>query len=78
MREGMLIGAKLFLGGQAAGSGECPQPLRLLDDLTGGKEGGEDKEVRTLWVDYDEHGDRYKRWRDLCKESYTPNFDQKP
>ena len=38
----------------------------------------EDNEVRTLWVDYDEHGERYKRWRDVCKESYTPNLEEKP
>ncbi|CAK9032346.1 Protein disulfide isomerase-like 2-1 [Durusdinium trenchii] len=57
----------LFGVSSAAGSGECPQP---------GKGGSND--VRTLWVDFDEHGDRYKRWRDVCKESYTPSFDQTP
>lgn len=64
----------------AAGSGECPQPAKAGagagDDV--GATVDEDKEVRTLWVDFDEHGDRYKRWRDVCKESYTPNFEQKP
>lgn len=38
----------------------------------------EDSEVRTLWVDFDEHGERYKRWRDVVKESYTPSFEEKP
>ena len=30
---------------------------------------GED--ARTLWVDFDEHGERYKTWRNVIKESYT-------
>ena len=37
-----------------------------------------DGDVRTLWVDYDEHGERFKRWRDVVKESYTPTFEEKP
>jgi len=41
-------------------------------------EGGEDNEVRTLWVDTDEQGERFKRWRDVCQESYTPSYEQKP
>ena len=56
--------------------------LKLVDDgaQSAVKEKGQDKdeEVRTLWVDFDEHGDRFKRWRDVCKESYTPMFDDKP
>ena len=43
---------------------------------TGGEENHGD--VRTLWVDYDEHGERYKRWRDVAKECFTPSFDEKP
>lgn len=35
-------------------------------------------DARTLWVDIDEHGERYKRWRDVCKECFTPVFDEKP
>ena len=33
-----------------------------------------------LWVDYDEHGGRFKRWRawrDVCKESCAPVHDDK-
>ena len=37
-----------------------------------GGEGTED--VRTLWIDYDEHGERFKPWREVCKESYLPNL----
>ena len=39
---------------------------------TAGGEGTED--VRTLWIDYDEHGERFKPWREVCKESYLPNL----
>ena len=35
-------------------------------------------EIRTLWVDYDDQGERYKRWRDVVNESHTPALDQKP
>ena len=42
------------------------------------QEKGEHGDVRTLWVDYDEHGERLKRWRDVCAESFTPAFDTKP
>ena len=44
----------------------------------GKKEDADGGEVRTLWVDYDEHGDRFKRWRDVVKESYSPSFEEKP
>ncbi|CAE7943852.1 unnamed protein product, partial [Symbiodinium sp. KB8] len=56
--------------------------LRLVDETpeagTTGKAQNKDEEVRTLWVDYDEQGDRFKRWRDVCRESYTPVFEEKP
>ena len=67
---------RALFGASPAGSGECPQPAKIADEGDAGE--GEDKEVRTLWVDFDEHGDRYKRWRDVCKESYTPAFEAKP
>ena len=44
----------------------------------GEEEPDDDKEVRTLWVDFDEHGDRFKRWRDVCQESFTPTFSETP
>ena len=57
------------------------QPLNLVDRLREeppSKEAGSSDEVRTLWVDYDEQGERHKRWRDAVKESFTPAFDQQP
>eukprot|EP00435_Cladocopium_sp_Y103_P068723 s90_g32.t1 len=39
---------------------------------------GEHGDVRTLWVDFDEHGERFKRWRDVCAESFAPAFETKP
>jgi hypothetical protein len=30
----------------------------------------EDEDSRTLWVDYDAHGARYKSWRSACQESF--------
>ena len=56
----------------------------LLDRLGKGaaaespKANDENEEVRTLWVDYDNQGERFKTWRDAVKESYTPSFDEKP
>ena len=35
-------------------------------------------DVRTLWVDYDTHGERYKAWKEVCSESFTPVQDSKP
>lgn len=45
---------------------------------SGDDEPDDDKEVRTLWVDYDEHGERFKRWRDVCQECFTPTFSETP
>ena len=42
------------------------------------EEEGSGSDVRTLWVDYDEHGERFKRWRDVVKESHAPSFEEKP
>ena len=65
-----------------APAAEMPSGTKLLDQIDHpSKNSGEDEkseEVRTLWVDYDEHGERFKRWREVCKESYTPVFDEKP
>ena len=68
---------RALFGVHSAGSGECPAASKAALAVADGGD-DEDKDVRTLWVDFDEHGDRYKRWRDVCKESFTPNFDQKP
>ena len=58
-----------LFSGTAASSGSSDDKAKKVE---------EDSEVRTLWVDFDEHGDRFKRWRDVVKESYTPSFDEKP
>lgn len=61
-----------------------PAEKTILDRLkpvaaNDGAEEEEDKgDVRTLWIDYDEHGERYKRWRDVCRESHSPNLADKP
>ena len=36
-----------------------------------------EEDVRTLWVDYDDHGERFKKWRDLARESFTPTYSDK-
>lgn len=72
----------IFADSKPSGSGECPSLLdRLKPDASpkgAGKEDEEDGEIRTLWVDYDEHSERYKRWRDLCKEISCPVMEEKP
>ena len=70
----------LFAGSNASGSGECPTNLeRLKHESTGVKDADEEAgDVRALWVDFDEHGERYKRWRDVCKESHCPTLGDKP
>ena len=69
----------LFAGTKTSGSGECPAlPDKTAEKAEKSDEKEEDGKVRTLWVDTDEHGERYKRWRDVVKESYTPVFEEKP
>lgn len=71
----------LFGHAATPGSGECPpEPVGAASETKGAKavQDEDDKEVRTLWVDYDEHGERFKRWRDVCCESYAPTFGEKP
>ena len=60
-----------------------PPPAKVLDLLADDpvkNKAGEatQEEIRTLWVDFDEHGERFTRWRDVCKESYAPVLDDKP
>ena len=71
----------LFGHAATPGSGECPPGptgAALETKVAKVAQDEEDKEVRTLWVDYDEHGERFKRWRDVCCESYAPTFGEKP
>ena len=58
-------------GPRAASSKEVPPAEFSGDDSPHG-------DVRTLWVDYDSHGERYKVWKDVCSESFTPVQDSKP
>eukprot|EP00439_Symbiodinium_sp_Y106_P071357 s2660_g12.t2 len=62
----------------------APARASLADEkllqLAGPAAASEEKseESRTLWVDFDEHGERFKRWRDVCKECYSPVHEDKP
>ena len=68
----------LLVDSKASGSGECPVDPPRAPGPDSKDEVSQDSEVRTLWVDYDEHGERFKRWRDVVKEGYTPVFEDKP
>ncbi|CAL1149575.1 unnamed protein product, partial [Cladocopium goreaui] len=64
----------LFRAGVLTGAGSSKDKVKdnRADDAEG------DGEVRTLWVDFDEHGERFKRWRDVVKESFTLVFEDRP
>ena len=49
----------------------------LSSEVAKTNEDEKDGDVRALWVDY-EHGERFKRWRDVVKESFAPTFEKKP
>ena len=71
------------LFGVRAESPVAAPALRTLDLIAddAGKDRTNDssqEQIRTLWVDFDEHGERFKRWRDVCKESYAPTLEDKP
>lgn len=69
----------LFADSRTSGSGEMPELVAKPKEAAGKKtDDEEDGEVRTLWVDFDEHGERFKRWRDVVKESFTPVFPETP
>ena len=36
------------------------------------------EDVRTLWVDVDSHGIRYKAWREVCHESHSERYSDSP
>ena len=94
LRGGMWVKAELvkisdafeYGGKRRSLFGQSIQPAEktLVDrlkpaDETLAPDDGEDKgDVRTLWIDYDEHGERYKRWRDVCCESHSPTLSDKP
>lgn len=69
----------LFADSRRPGSGEMPELAGKQKETVAKKaDDEEDGEVRTLWVDFDEHGERFKRWRDVVKESFTPVFPETP
>jgi len=36
---------------------------------------GQPDDARTLWVDWDPHGERYKPWREVCREASCEDLD---
>lgn len=71
------------LFGQLLPAVEVPSPKvpaeKENDEQVSDGQGKSDHgDVRTLWVDYDDHGERFKRWRDVCAESFAPAFESKP
>ena len=94
LRQGHWVKVELVRVEDAGGDAEKRRSLfsvrppvskadNLLERLTPDKKdeaaaGTSGEEVRTLWVDFDEQGERYKRWRDVCNESYTAGLDEKP
>ena len=69
----------LFGGLRMPGSGEMPELAGKSKEAADKRaDDDQDGEVRTLWVDFDEHGERFKRWRDVVKESFTPVFPETP
>lgn len=80
LRQGVFVKVEMIRVSDAVGYADSrrilfakPKPAAEKDEAA-----AEDSEVRTLWVDFDEHGERFKRWRDVVKESYTPAFEDKP
>eukprot|EP00974_Lingulodinium_polyedra_P075536 7319166-Lingulodinium_polyedra.AAC.1 len=68
-------------GAPAAGSGDADLRRRL--GRPPGEEAAEpaaeqSEDARTLWVDTDAHGLRYKAWRSACEESRVEKFADAP
>jgi hypothetical protein len=61
-----------------------PKAAALLDRPEGAKpardvaDAGKEEELRALWVDCDEQGERYKVWRTAACESFAPQFHEMP
>ena len=73
VRRKIFVGpAEVLLDAPRAGSSKDVPPVGdPEDDSPHG-------DVRTLWVDYDTHGERYKAWKEVCSESFKPVQDSKP
>jgi uncharacterized membrane protein YgcG len=86
--DGEGIGGRRIVGKQPPPSGReaeasaaafAPIGAALgLDVATGSltpKDGeGSSDDARTLWIDWDAHGERYKAWREVCRESSQEAF----
>ena len=50
---------------------------RLAVEPTDAKQAGEfvEEDVRTLWVSVDEHGQRWKAWKQVCREIQSHSVD---
>ena len=48
--------------------------VKKKDDDSSGNQKDVHADVRTLWVDWDEQGVRYKHFRAVCQESYVEPF----
>ena len=90
-RINQLAGSEMPARGDRAGESKPPVDLRErlgLDKLPHSSvavdgvlpDGGDAVEdVRTLWVQYDDHGARHRRWREVVKDSKTMSgFDDWP
>ena len=67
-----------MFGNAEKDDGELLSRIQAPTAAQAGGKGGGDEEVRTLWVDWDPQGERFKTWRDAVRESFVPNFDEKP
>ena len=53
-------------------------PLKESSAGVGGASAKEIEDIRTLSVDYDDHGERFKRWRDFAREVSFAKFPDWP
>ena len=47
-------------------------------DAAAGEPGASTEDLRTLWIDYDSHGERHKAWREVAQEISTHRYDDWP
>jgi len=70
----------------AAAEGAVPDLQQRLDEVlapaanadAAGGVGSQEQDARTLWVDWDAHGERYKEWRQVVQESHTEEYKDSP
>ena len=72
-------GAKPARGRPGPSDGALREALELETDAGALKKGDDPAaDVRTLRVDYDNQGERYKSWRDVTRESTQETFPDTP